>query len=68
MVLSVREQKMMGFIELKLKLLDAIIESSKEHGGSITTENLIEIKQEFIDYYKKMELAESIEENKINGK
>lgn len=50
-----------GITDIKIKMIDAIIQMSKNLGGKLTTEDLIDFKKEFISYDKKQEALENLE-------
>jgi hypothetical protein len=57
-----KEQRMFGVTDVKLKLLDVLIDLSIKTKGRITTGTLKGIRDGLDEYSKKMEVVESIEE------
>jgi hypothetical protein len=58
--LTAKEQEMFGYMEIKIGVVDLLIELSKKN-GYLTTETLVEVKTELLGYHDRELILEQIE-------
>jgi hypothetical protein len=62
--LTSRDQRLLGLTDFKCKLIDTLIDYSEKHHGKITTAQLEQLRDGLKSYATKMEIIETLEEDK----